>query len=206
MGKDNSLTALAVLSSAKWHFLAATFDGNEFRLYSDGAFVGGGKLDLGSVSPTLQIAPPNSPWPNGQHFGGKIASLTLVRRALDADEIKQLRQRFNDFSLTEFEEGSKPWPVQTRAQAGYRAPQDPSTMPVSKAPISRPVMTKSQPSQISAALQESGNNSWTLTSGWMLSAAPDVKAEGAEIAQLELFQHQSLDAGHLISGHGSDRP
>ncbi len=183
MGKDNSLTAPAVLSSAKWHFLAATFDGNEFRLYSDGALVGSGKLDLGSVSPVLQMAPPNSPWPNGQHFGGKIASLTLVRRALDAGEIKQLRQQFNDFSLTEFEEGSKPWPVQTRAQAGYRAPQDPSTMPVSKAPISRPVATKSQPSQISAALQESGNNSWTLASGWMLSAAPDVKAEGAEIAQ-----------------------
>jgi hypothetical protein len=183
MGKDNSLTAPAVLSSAKWHFLAATFDGNEFRLYNDGALVGSGKLDLGSVSPVLQIAPPNSPWPTGQHFGGKIASLTLVRRALDAGEIKQLRQQFNDFSLIEFEEGSKPWPVQTRAQAGYRAPQDPSTMPVSKAPISRPVATKSQPSQISAALQESGNNSWTLTSGWMLSAAPDVKAEGAEIAQ-----------------------
>ena len=183
MGKGNFLTAPAVPSSAKWHFLAATFDGNEFRLYSDGALVGSGKLDLGSVSPVLQIAPPNSPWPNGQHFGGKIASLTLMRRALDADEIKQLHQRFNDFSLTEFEEGSKPWPVQTRAQAGYRAPQDPSTMPVSKAPISRTVITKSQPSQISAALQESGNNSWTFASGWMLSSAPDVKAEGAEIAQ-----------------------
>jgi hypothetical protein len=44
MGKDNSLTAPAVLSSAKWHFLAATFDGNEFRLYNDGALVGSGKL------------------------------------------------------------------------------------------------------------------------------------------------------------------
>src|SRR5580692_3084876 len=185
MGKDNSLTAPAVLSSAKWHFLAATFDGNEFRLYSDGALVGSGKLDLGSVSPVLQMAPPNSPWRNGQHFGGKIASLTLERRALEADEIKikQLHQQSSDFSLTEFEQGSKPWPVQTRAQAGYRAPQDPSTMPVSKTPIARPVAIKSQAPQASAVLQESGNNFWTLETGWMLSAAPDVKAEGAEIAQ-----------------------
>jgi hypothetical protein len=93
MGKDNSLTAPAVLSSAKWHFLAATFDGNEFHLYTDGARIGSGKLDLGSVSPVLHIAPSNSPGLNGQqHFGGKIASLTFLRRALDADEIKQLHQ------------------------------------------------------------------------------------------------------------------
>src|SRR5882724_7410936 len=204
MGKDNSLTAPAVLSSAKWHFLAATFDGTEFRLYADGAQVGSGNLDLGSVSHILNIAPPNSPWSkddpvilseaknlnrstaprsNSQHFGGKIASLTLLRRALEAAEVKKLSQQPPDFSLLEFEEGSKPWPVQTRAQAGYRAPQDPSTMPTSKAPFSRPVAAKSQPSQTQIALKESGANTWTLASGWTLSPAPDVKADGPEIAQ-----------------------
>jgi hypothetical protein len=183
MGKDNSLSAPAVLSSAKWHFLAATFDGNEFHLYSDGALVGSGKLDLGTVSPVLHIAPPNSPLPNGAHFGGKIASLTLLRRALDADEIKQLDQQPPEFSIIEYEEGSKPWPVQTRAQAGYRAPQDASLMPTSKAPFSRPVARPLQPSPTQPALQESGANTWTLANGWTLSAAPDVKAEGPEIAQ-----------------------
>src|SRR5450631_239006 len=132
MGNDNSLSAPAVLSSAKWHFLAATFDGSELHLYADGAQVGIGKLDLGSVSHVLNIAPPNSPLPSGAHFGGKIASLTLLRRALDADDIEKLSQQSTDFSLVEFEEASKPWPVQTRAQAGYRAPQDASTMPTSK--------------------------------------------------------------------------
>ena len=155
MGKDNSLSAPAVLSSAKWHFLAATFDGNEFHLYSDGALIGSGKLDLGSASPVLHMAPPNhsdpvvlseakdlnrssAPASNAQHFGGKIASLMLLRRALSSDEIKQLHQQPPEFSLIEYEEGSKPWPVQTRAQAGYRAPQDPSLMPTGKAPFSRP--------------------------------------------------------------------
>src|SRR5262249_19177351 len=35
-------------------------------------------------------APPVAAPQEGQHFGGKIASLTLLRRALSADEIKQL--------------------------------------------------------------------------------------------------------------------
>jgi hypothetical protein len=204
MGKDNSLAAPAVLSPAQWHFLTATFDGSEFRLYNDGLLVGTGKLDLGSVSPVLQIAPPNpasgaddlvlpgepkdpsrstAPPAKGQHFGGRIASLTLLRRALNADEIKQLNQKPPAFSLLEFEEGSKSWPVQTRAQAGYRAPQDPSTMPVGKAPFARPVAGKSPALQTAAALQESGSHTWALAGGWMLIPAPDVNAEAAAIAQ-----------------------
>jgi hypothetical protein len=181
MGQDNTLTAPAVLSSATWHLLAATFDGNDFRLYSDGALSATAKLDLGTVSPILQMAPPLSPWPNGQHFGGKIASLTLVRRALSADEIKQLFHQPEDFALLEFEEGSKSWPVQTRAQAGYRAPQDPSTVPASKVPFSRPVAANPPPSQ--SPLQETAKDQWTLASGWTLSAAPKVEAEGPEITQ-----------------------
>jgi hypothetical protein len=181
MGKDNSLAAPAVLGSAKWHFLAATFDGTEFRLYNDGTLVGTGKLDLGSVSNVLHLAPPSSPWPNGAHFGGKIATLTLLRRALSADEIKQLSQHPVDFSLIEFEEGSKPWPVQTRAQAGYRAPQDAAQMPTSKAPFSRP-SENPQASKSQAPIEESGDDTWTLAGGWRLSAAPDVRAEGPEIA------------------------
>jgi hypothetical protein len=198
MGKDNFLSAPAVLSSAKWHFLAATFDGNEFHLYSDGALIGSGKLALGSASPVLHMAPPNhsdpvvlskandlnrcsAPASNTQHFGGKIASLMLLRRALRSDEIKQLHQQPPEFSLIEYEEGSKPWPVQTRAQAGYRAPQDPSLMPTGKAPFSRPIALAAQPPQ--PALQESGPNTWTLAGGWTLSPAPDVKAAGPEIAQ-----------------------
>ncbi len=44
-----------------------------------------------------------------------------------------------DPSLIAFEEGSKPWPIQTKEQAGYRAPQDPSSLPKSAAAFSRPV-------------------------------------------------------------------
>ncbi len=110
----------------------------EFTLYSDGAKVAAGTLDIGSVSPVLEIAPPAPVSTGFRHFGGTIVSLTMLRRAMSADEIKQLASSPADFVNLEYEEGSKPWPVQTRGQAGYRAPQDPSTMPRSKAPASRP--------------------------------------------------------------------
>jgi hypothetical protein len=183
IGKDNSLSATANVSPNAWHMLAATFDGKDFRLFSDGSQVAAGPLALGTVSPVLQIAPPPSTLPPSdmQHYGGKIASLTLLRRALSGDEIKQLNAQPPDVSLAVFEEGSKPWYVQTRGQAGYRAPQDAAQMPHSKAPFSKPVAKPIPPSQ--PALVESGANSWVLANGWTLIPAPKVNADAAEISR-----------------------
>jgi Exo-beta-D-glucosaminidase Ig-fold domain/Concanavalin A-like lectin/glucanases superfamily/Glycosyl hydrolases family 2/Glycosyl hydrolases family 2, sugar binding domain/Glycosyl hydrolases family 2, TIM barrel domain len=183
-GKNNALQGTAAMTPKQWNFVAATFDGTTFRLYSKGVSVGEGKLDLGSVSPMLYIAPPQSPLEDGTHFGGKIASLTLLRRALTPDELRQLSNAPPDFALVEFEEGSKPWPVQTRAQAGYPAPQDPSAMPTSRAPLPPGVAATALPrSSQQPALEESSANHWIVAGGWMLAAAPDVKADAAEISQ-----------------------
>lgn len=181
MGTDNVLSGPATIAPGKWHFVAATFDGEQFHLYSDGSQVASGKLDLGSVSAVLQMAPPISPSANWQHFGGSIASLTLFRRALSADEIKQLSQSPEDFSRVEFEEGSKPWPVQTRGQAGYRAPQDPATMPRSKAPFSHPVAIPVRANQ--QTLEPTGDSQWSFAAGWQMIPAPEVKADGATISR-----------------------
>jgi Exo-beta-D-glucosaminidase Ig-fold domain/Glycosyl hydrolases family 2/Concanavalin A-like lectin/glucanases superfamily/Glycosyl hydrolases family 2, sugar binding domain/Glycosyl hydrolases family 2, TIM barrel domain len=180
MGKDNSLSGPAVLDPGKWHFLAATFDGEQFHLYSSGAEVASGKLDWGTVSPVLEMAPAPAPPVQWQHFGGAIASLTLMRRALSSEELKTLAQAPQDFSLVEFEDGSKPWPVETRAQAGYRAPQDPATMPRSKAPFSRPVAI---PPPRLQTLHDDGNGQWTLAGGWTMMPAPKVTEDGATISQ-----------------------
>jgi hypothetical protein len=179
IGKDNSVSGSAVLAPGRWHFLAATFNGEEFRLYSDGGQVASGKLDWGSVSPVLELAPPPPISQNWRHFGGSIASLTLIRSALTSDDIKQLFQRPRDFSIIEFEEGSKPWPVQTRGQAGYRAPQDPGTMPHSNAPFSKPV-AKAPPAQ--ETLEPNGDSQWTLGPGWRMIPAPQVSADGPAIS------------------------
>ncbi|MGA7291477.1 MAG: LamG-like jellyroll fold domain-containing protein [Terriglobales bacterium] len=181
MGKDNSLSGSTRIAPGTWHFLAATFDGAEFQIYADGNQVSVGKLDLGSVDPALQMAPMFLPAPNWQHFGGTIASLTLLRRALSPDELKRLLENPPDFSLIEFEEGAKPWPMETRGQAGYRAPQDPATMPRSKAQVSRPSAKNPAPAQ--PALQAAGTNRWNLAAGWMMTPAPKVTGDGATISQ-----------------------
>ncbi len=178
MGKDNSLTAPAAFSPGKWHYLAASFDGQEFQLYADGNRVGSGKLDLGSVTGVLQIAPANFPIPEGKHFGGRIAGLRLLRRAANAEEINELFQKLDNSAAALFEEGSKPWPVQTHAQAGYRAPQDPASMPRSLAETQKLSVGKLPPQ---AALQPAEKNEWTI-GGWKLRAAPDVKEPGAVIS------------------------
>src|SRR5580698_11312671 len=180
MDKDNILSAPAALAPGRWHLLAATFNGDEFRIYSDGAEVASGKLDRGSVTPVLEMAPPSLPSADWRHFGGSIASLTLVHRALSSDELKQICQKSEDFSIILFEEGSKPWPVQTRGQAGYRAPQDPATMPRSNAPFSRPVAKKLPADR--EALEATGEGEWTLAGGWRMTPAPKVNADGAAIS------------------------
>src|SRR5271165_4666924 len=57
-GKDNRLSGPAALTPRKWHLVAATFDGHESHLFSEGNRVADGKLDLGAVSGVLEMAPP----------------------------------------------------------------------------------------------------------------------------------------------------
>jgi hypothetical protein len=180
-GPENSFSAAATVTTAKWQFVAASFDGQSvFRLYNDGGQVGQGVLALGRVAPVVQIAPP-LPYPvtpgvatfHGEHFGGKVAGFTIVREALSADAIKKLAASPPNFGLIVFEEGAKPWPVQTRGQAGYRAPQDPATYPKSRAAYPTAV---AKPVPKGPALRDIGANQWELAGGWMMAAAPTVKA------------------------------
>ena len=184
MGKGNELSGAAELKAGVWHLLAATFDGSRFHLYADGAPVGSGSLLLGSTNPLLQMAPPVST-PNtaavvGRHFGGQIASFTMLRRALSDAEVRQLHESPPDFSMILFDEGSKPWPLQTRGQAGYRAPQDPSTWPRSRAALSSPTTLKRPP--VGASLAETGPGEWTFEDGWNLREAPKVDADGGQLS------------------------
>jgi hypothetical protein len=205
LGMDNSISGPASLSVEKWHLIVATFDGTEFHLYTDGVEIARGKLELGSVGPVLNLAPPvpaisvasfappgKSDTTAWRHFGGSIASLTLLRRTLNDADVKQLFESPPDFSVIEFEEGSKPWPVQTRAESGYPAPQDPSIMPHSNAAFSRPT-TKPVP-VMREALQQNSSNEWTLASGWRMLPAPQVKGDGAVISQSNYKAHEWMAA------------
>jgi Glycosyl hydrolase 2 galactose-binding domain-like/Exo-beta-D-glucosaminidase Ig-fold domain/Glycosyl hydrolases family 2/Concanavalin A-like lectin/glucanases superfamily/Glycosyl hydrolases family 2, TIM barrel domain len=183
-GKENTLSGVAALAPGNWHFVAATFDGGEFHLFADGNRIADGKLDSGTVSGVLEMAPPELPWPNGKHFSGKIAGLTVFRRALAVDEQKNLAEKSPNFSAVLFEEASKPWPVQTRGQAGYRGPQDPAALPRSKAPFSKPEMKSA--AAASTSLVANGKNEWVLAGGWRLRPAPDVKEPAEALSHSEL--------------------
>ena len=169
LGDDNQLTAPANLKPGEWHMLAASFDGSRFHLYVDGQPAASGTLTLGSPTALLQMAPAGL----AHHFGGQIASFTLLRRALSDGEMRHLYVGRPDFSTIVFEEGSKPWPIQTRGQAGYRAPQDPATMPTSRAPFSAPVALKRPP--VGPSLTQTAPGEWTFSDGWAMIEAP--KAE-----------------------------
>ncbi len=180
-GRDNVLIANAPLVERQWHMLAATFDGTIVRLYCDGAEVAKGPLVYARVAPEMTMAPAESPVPEAVPFGGRIALFTVARNAMSDAEIAAMAKQQPEFGLISFEEGAKPWPLQTRGQAGYRAPQDPATLPRSTAPFSEPKAGPLPPAK--TTLQRDGDGSWTLSGGWKLTPAPKVAATAEEIAK-----------------------
>ncbi len=183
MSDEDSLASTAVLSPSVWHLLAASFDGTANHLYLDGQEVASGKLILGTVRPVFGMAPAKLPllWTDGEHFSGKIAQLTLRRASLDQPAMAALYRERPEFGLIVFEQGSRNWPVQTRGMTGQQEPQDPATLPRSKAPFGQPVAKSLPPT--GAALEHTSENHWTIARGWRLAEGPKVSGDGGAIAR-----------------------
>jgi Glycosyl hydrolase 2 galactose-binding domain-like/Exo-beta-D-glucosaminidase Ig-fold domain/Concanavalin A-like lectin/glucanases superfamily/Glycosyl hydrolases family 2/Glycosyl hydrolases family 2, TIM barrel domain len=169
------------IDSGKWHMAAAASDGRHVILYADGHQVAENPINQGSVQPLLEMAPGPLPPMAGGHFGGNIAGLLIFREALSAEQIKSLADTRPDFALLTYEDASQHWPVQTRAQAGYSAPQDPSTFPTGRGAIEKPITKPLSTADLHCQL--AGANPWKLKGGWKLAAAPQVKATGEEISK-----------------------
>jgi hypothetical protein len=169
------------LDAGKWHFVAAMSDGEHVVLYADGRQVAASALAQGSVAAVLEMAPAPLPDVAASHFGGKIAMLRIYRGALTAEQVKAIADAPPEFSLATYEEATQHWPVQTRSQAGYSAPQDPSTWPHGKAEIQKPVAKELTAADLHSQL--TGDDPWKLAGGWRLEAAPQVKATGEEISK-----------------------
>jgi hypothetical protein len=165
-GRGHSLRATSPLDPSGWHLLAASFDGSEAHLYVDGAEAAHGPVQAGPIQPQIMMAPIESPCLQNfcEHFGGRMALLTLSREALSAQAIASLAAQKPDFPLIAFEEGSKPWALQVLQFVGNTAPQDPATLPHRNAPFSKPVAEPLPPAQ--TTLKPAAN--------WKLAAAPKV--------------------------------
>ena len=183
MGSDNVLSAPSTsLTPNTWHLLTATFDGSQMRLYSDGKPVAHGVLATGTTNGVLQVGPTPIAAENGVHFGGRIAGFIARREALDDAQVQGLFVARPDFSALTYEEGSKPWPLQTRGQAGYAAPQDPATLPRSRASLPKVQPVHNAGAEQGPPLRSSAPGEWTLANGWKLQEAPAVSAAVAQIS------------------------
>jgi hypothetical protein len=191
-GKDATFSGTAGLAPGKWQFVAVVFDRQEVQIYANGAKVAGGKVDAGRLSPQLVIAPAQFPAQENRHFAGKIAGLTLLRHALTGEELREMYAKPLNFETVVYEEGSKPWPVQTQGQAGYRAPQDPETMPKSNAAYSRP--ERKPVSESKMGIEAKGANEWAISGRWKLRPAPEISASGEAISGIRFPTNGWWDA------------
>lgn len=194
LGGRTVALARGTLPAAGPHHLAASYDGRVLRLFVDGAPAGEGALSTPALAapppkneyeldlkPRFELAPrPTDSAPN-QHFAGLVRDVAVYDRALSADELRALAARPPAPAPVGVDEGLKPWPLQTKQQVGYDAPQPPGALPRSAAPPSAPV---ARPAYAGPALPRSGAGSWTLAGGWRLASAPDLHgADGAAISR-----------------------
>ncbi len=178
---EQQLISAAPFFTMGWHLFAATSDGTTARFYVDGVEEAHGLLRAAADAPQLVMAPVETctklPCP---HFGGRIAQFTLARGTSSPDQITALAHDRPDPELIEFEEGSKPWPVQVVQYAGNTAPQPPWTIPQRNAPFGKPVAAPPPPAQTTLVANSLGD--WTLSGGWKLAEAPKVSARAEAIS------------------------
>lgn len=71
--------------------------------------------------------------------------------------------------------------AQDRLNYGLHAPQDKSTLPVSRAVYAPPVLKAKTPAK--TILKPTGNGAYTITGGWELAAGPAIHANGARVSR-----------------------
>ncbi|MFT4114840.1 glycosyl hydrolase 2 galactose-binding domain-containing protein [Silvibacterium sp.] len=185
LGAGRELKAAKAIG-AGWHALAATYDGTTARFYVDGTEAANGAIASGSIDPQLVLGPVTPatecdtlPCP---HFGGYIAGFTLARGAKTAGEIASLVKDRPEDDLIMFEDGSKPWPLQSLQYIGNRAPQPPEAMPQQNAPFSKPEAKPLPPA--TTTLEASTSGGWILSGGWKLVEAPKTNATPEAISTI----------------------
>jgi hypothetical protein len=196
-GRSRELAASTPISTPGWHLLAATFDATGSHLFAEGAEVATGLPSLARLDPFLTIAPAEPlPGESFTHFGGIAAQVTLSPQVLPPAELKRLAATPPDPTLLHLEEASQPWPIQTRQQAGYLAPQDPALLPHSRAPLGKPVAAPLPALSPNALVPRDsvsgGSTSWTLANNWFLAVDPPNFSEASTLP------HPGPDPRHWI--------
>lgn len=183
-GAGHELLAPGALPALGWHSIAVAIGADGIsHLYVDGSDVAHDALPIGPAAASLEIVPAITPTAAFHHFGGRLALVSLAENpaaaGLGPDQATALRSPRLDLDSLVFEEASPAAPVQTHAQAGQREPQDPATLPHSRAPFSAPV-TRPVPGG-SDTLAADGVT-LTLEHAWQLAEASTVQGTGDTVS------------------------
>jgi hypothetical protein len=191
-----SLLATASFSPDVWHLLALSDDGQIMTFYIDGVAAGTAHSPKDDLLPEIQLAP--DPIGDAERFSGDIGGFSVRQGARSAAKIAQDFAKPPDFDAQLREENAKPWPVQTKQQVGYRAPQDPDMMPHGAAP-ERPQAKPLPPP--APTLQKERDGAWEIAANWRLYSNVDktvLPEDGAKISQPG-FLNRSSDAKWMVA-------
>ncbi|MFL6549285.1 MAG: glycosyl hydrolase 2 galactose-binding domain-containing protein [Povalibacter sp.] len=184
------LAGKAKIAAGEWHFLAATYDGKEAKLYVDGSRVAKSAATLERASNSLQIAPDVWPWTGAAHFGGEIAGFSIFAQSMSEHDLLAAYQQRPNFELINFADVSVGWPWQVRQQAGLALPQPASTLPRSNASFSPP-RAVNEPAPI--ALRPLTDSTWQLAD-WRLIEEPRLHQSAAKVSMPEFDASQWYQA------------
>ena len=163
-----SVVAPGSLSPRAWHLLALSDDGEIMTLYIDGAAAGTAHSPKSELKPEIELGP--DPADGATRFSGDIGGFSVTAGARSAAKIAHDFATPPNFEAQLREENAKPWPVQTKQQIGYLAPQDPDLMPHGAAP-QRPEANP-LPAPM-ATLKETRRGAWEIAANWRLYSNED---------------------------------
>ena len=194
-GEGHELAGSSALAPGAWHALRVSVDAvGKTHLFADGAEVASGVLALGPANDVLEMAPAAAgAWPGAKHFGGWLAQVSLRSGDAPAETPRARAQAPAGLDNLPFEEGSPAWPVQTRGSRGQLAPQDPATLPHSRALAQAP---KAIAPLTGTDVPSSDGARLVLRRGWQLVDAAEVKGGGEAISSAS-FQPVAAAAGTM---------
>jgi Exo-beta-D-glucosaminidase Ig-fold domain/Glycosyl hydrolases family 2/Glycosyl hydrolases family 2, sugar binding domain/Concanavalin A-like lectin/glucanases superfamily/Glycosyl hydrolases family 2, TIM barrel domain len=184
LDRQEELRSEHALPRNEWVFIAATSSGELYVGASQIAArrVAGTSASSRTIRPAVHVAPNVSAPPasvNADHFAGEVADFHVDASARSASELKQIARATPTFSLLNFEDVGVGWPWQLKQLVGLNVPQEPATLPRSRAPLQKPRAT---PIGVRADLREVNDRTWTL-GNWRLTELPRVAASPEHIAQ-----------------------
>ena len=172
-GGDNRAESTLPGKPGEWRLVTLSSDGASLTLRVDSERPLTARFKHLAAPVAIVMAPRE---PGSQAFGGALVNFTMWQ----GSPVPLTAWTKPDERLIQFESGSPTWPLQVKQTMGQTTPQDPATLPVSRAPVAAPAGAAT-PSQ-TPPLTRTGDGRWVI-GAWRLAAAPEIISSPAAISQ-----------------------